>query len=251
MKYEKTQRGNPHGLTVVQHQIPVRSIERFTGTGGAVEVYFETKRVLVKPQDELFATKRSWDQRAEAGYMKQIENEYQAIADRVLADPDSELADKDHETITYFYWLWFHRSRVVAANIEDIPLKGVTGGSYSKDDEEKLEKAGVSFIRKDGVIPGRNMVGLRLQRDIDSGAMSWSGRKWGVVIAQGREFLHPDAPHHNILPVTPKLAFALDSQTGYISEQNLDEINRAMVQHAYRYFFARDLNCTIDGIPSV
>ena len=39
MKYEKTEKGNPHNLTINQHCFPSRSIERFSNNDGCVEVH--------------------------------------------------------------------------------------------------------------------------------------------------------------------------------------------------------------------
>ena len=76
MKYEKTQKGNPYQLTVCQHTFPAASIARFADTTGCVEVYLikQNKVVRLKPDDKLFCAKRVWDQRAESGFMKEIED---------------------------------------------------------------------------------------------------------------------------------------------------------------------------------
>ena len=42
MKFEKTQPRNPYKLTVEQHVIPVRTIKRFAGPDGMVEVNIGT-----------------------------------------------------------------------------------------------------------------------------------------------------------------------------------------------------------------
>ena len=56
MKYEKTQKGNPHALTVRQHTVPVRSIERFSSTDGRVHVRYlrNGKELRLRPEDQFF-----------------------------------------------------------------------------------------------------------------------------------------------------------------------------------------------------
>jgi hypothetical protein len=73
-KPEKTLPKNPNQLTVKQHVFPSRSIERFRNPNGRVSVYDILRRQirLRAPNDILFCARRAWDQRAEAGYMKQI-----------------------------------------------------------------------------------------------------------------------------------------------------------------------------------
>jgi hypothetical protein len=58
---------------------------------------------------------------------------------------------------------------------------------------EQIEKAGVSFIRSGGRIPGRVEAGLRIQQKIDSLMDSmFSQIQWGIVTAIKGEFVIPD-----------------------------------------------------------
>jgi hypothetical protein len=129
--------------------------------------------------------------------------------------------------------------------MKDAPLKGVTGGRWSKDEQEQLEKAGVSFIREDGTIPGRNFVGLRLQKDIDASMLSRRNAKWGIIVPEHGEFLHADAPHHGVIPVGPTVALALDQPPGAISTESLIAYNMEVVRTSFRYVFARDLDMVL------
>jgi hypothetical protein len=80
---DKPQKGNPHRLTVNQHVYPAWSIERFADTTGKVEVWLRRsdKTFRASPDNPLFCARRTWDQRAESGYMKAIEDEFQILAD--------------------------------------------------------------------------------------------------------------------------------------------------------------------------
>jgi hypothetical protein len=80
-KIEKTRPRNLNRLTVNQHVFPSKSIERFTGKGKRVAVYdlHRNEVVRARPGNPVFLAFRAWDQRAESGYMKRIEDEFQNI----------------------------------------------------------------------------------------------------------------------------------------------------------------------------
>src|SRR5277367_3510248 len=80
VKTEKPQKGNPRRLTFWQHVFPAKSIERFAGHDGKIAVRHRQadKEFKLAPENELFCAQRRWDQRAEAGYMKEIEDQFQS-----------------------------------------------------------------------------------------------------------------------------------------------------------------------------
>jgi hypothetical protein len=55
MKYEKTQKGNPHQLTIHQHTFPTKSIARFTDKSGYVKVKLiaQSKIISLNPINQL------------------------------------------------------------------------------------------------------------------------------------------------------------------------------------------------------
>src|SRR4051812_40754284 len=105
MKFEKTQPGNRHKLTVKQHVIPVRTIERFAGPDGMVEVRLgRDHRVKRLPPDAgIFWRRRAWDQRAERGYMKQIEDRFQPLADRIVSGTLTEIPEESMHDVNQFF----------------------------------------------------------------------------------------------------------------------------------------------------
>jgi hypothetical protein len=52
---------------------------------------------------------------------------------------------------------------------------------------------------------------------------------------------------HGVIPIAPKLALAIDADSGFITRDNLTRINAMMRQSARGYVFARSL----DACPSV
>jgi hypothetical protein len=111
MKFEKTQPGNPHKLTVKQHVIPVRTIKRFAGTDGMVEVNIgaENRIERLEPDAGIFWTRRAWDQRTERGLMKQIEDRFQLLANRITSGDLTEIPEESAHDVNQFFSLWFHR----------------------------------------------------------------------------------------------------------------------------------------------
>lgn len=83
MKPEHTQKGNPHQLTLLQHIFPSKSIDRFCNGNGVVDMYMfnHGKRRTAKPSDKFFCARRKWDERAEKGYGKDVEDEFQQVVD--------------------------------------------------------------------------------------------------------------------------------------------------------------------------
>ena len=106
MEYEKTQKGNPHRLTVKQHCFPMRSIERFACSDGLVDVQRGVKNFRLKPDHTLFCARRAWDQSAESGFMKEIEDVYQELAEKIVDGVVSKLSKADQAIITDMYALW-------------------------------------------------------------------------------------------------------------------------------------------------
>jgi len=244
-KAEKTRRGNPNQLTCKQHVFPARSIERFAGEDGRVSVHdLRTGRDWrPKPRDKLFCARRAWDQRAETGYMKRIEDEFQTVAKVIIEGQTTLSTPEQRQAVEGLFALWYMRGRYRELAAQEITLNGIEGDDLTKEQEENLEAKGYLFSRRGGRIPARQLNGLWLQRRIDGyrGDLSSIGR-WGVITPESGEFLVADVPSHGILPLTPKLALVASSPDGMISVENLALLNRASIADSQYYFFARDLS---------
>jgi hypothetical protein len=243
-KYEKPQKKNRHLLTVRQHVFPSASIARFAGTEGRVSLHNVARSQvrLAKPDDDIFCAMRAWDQRAERGYMKRIEDEFQILASKVIEGVLSEIGEAEKGVVDHFYALWHMRARHRTLPSQEIKLDGVTGGGgLTRDQEENLEINGYSFMRPDGKFVARQVNGIQLQM--------LSGRyadelqretRWGIIRAQSGEFVVPDVPAHLIIPLTPHVCLISCGTTGIILQSNVAEINRVIRAASKEYFFARD-----------
>jgi hypothetical protein len=218
-KSEKPQKKNPHKLVLNQHVLPLTSIARFVGSNGYDPMFcaflFMTKRGI--KSDRLSLMRRAWDQRAEAGYMKDIEDAFQAIASKIIDGTVSTINAAENIIVNRFYALWYIRARLRTLDTQEIQLNKVTGRNLTQDEEERLEKNGILFIREGGKVPARQMNGIQIQRWIDAYTSdSLSAATWGIIQAQEGQFIVPDVSAHIIIPLTPTICLAANTPDGII-----------------------------------
>ena len=251
---EPTQGGNPHRLVVRQHVFPKASITRFVGSDGRVDFVNGRRKTAhrTKPGDQLFCARRAWDQRAETGYMKSIEDRFQELARAVVQDGGHVFDTPENASVSEFYALWHYRSRQRELPDEFLKMHAVTGNQLSKDQHEILEKKGVMAAREDGTIAARHINGAQMQMLIARYASNELGAaEWGVVVSQDGEFCVPDVPEHGIIPITPSVCLVKDSASGMVIRSNVAEINRAFISMSRDYFFARDVGLCPGAPPEI
>jgi hypothetical protein len=108
------------------------------------------------PDDVLFCARRVWDHKSEHGFMVDIENAFQGVADKILTG-QRNLTKAEHFLITSFYLLWNLRQR---ARTEAPIFPQLTGWKperlvTEKDTQEQFEKSGVLYWDQNGEIPNR------------------------------------------------------------------------------------------------
>ena len=252
MKSEKTQKGNPHKLPVKQHIFPVRSIERFTGDDGMVSVHVKSNNKIFRasPINEIFTAKRIWDDRAETGYMKLIEDDFQEFSEALLNGNVKPIGSTENEDISKFFGLWYYRSRYRAQPNDDTKLQGIIGleSNFTKDEQEILEKSHIGFIRPDLKIPGRQITGMQIQLGLIDFQKRMTEAHWLIVKASKGEFIVPDAPFLAIIPIIPTLCLVAfpnksnEIETEEIKEDEVRRINKFFIESSQRYYFARDFS---------
>ena len=245
--YEMTQRHNPHQLTIRQHCFPRKSIERFANKDGVVHVHLveHGRTVVLKPDDNNFCALRTWDQRAETGFMREIEDRYQGLAEKI---EDGTIVRRlnleEKNVVTDMYILWNCRWHWNEDPVKDQKIKGALGVSreFSKDQQEFLEKEGIGVIRPDLSISGRHLTGVKIQQNIFDERERMRGCTWGILNSRGAEFVVPDnASDRIMLPVTPSKCLVNGEGYRFASERKVAAMNDLAKRTSEKHYFARSL----------
>lgn len=234
---EKPQKRNPHKLTRDQHVIPVATLVRFAGTDGLVEVHLRDGRIKrVSTTNQLFSVERLWDQRAEAGYMKSFESDFQGIVDALEAGRARPLSPLEHRTITRFWCLWRWRNHFIDFPVRPQPVVGISPNKLSVDQREILESNWVSFISRDGTLPVRMMTGMQIQTLIHRDETVHGNKHWGVLRACEPHLILPDRPGLLMsLPASPRLLLAADNADDDLNPSEIRRANALAIQLS-RYY---------------
>ncbi len=250
MKYEKPQKKNPNELVIKQHIFPSKSIRRFVQNNGTVNVKLVKQNKVIKlpPDDKLFCAKRSWDQRAETGYMKEIEDKFQTLASKIVTNKIKNIGESENRTVSEFFALWELRFYKNLNPIDDTELKEILPGkSYTKNEEEILEKSNMVFAKasaRDKVsIPSRFMNSQSIQMGIYERIAQMGYLKWGIVSSHEGEFIVPDNFSNNaILPVSPNIILLWDSNNLVIRRSEVIKVNQLAISCSKTFYFAKELS---------
>lgn len=243
MKFEPTQPGNPHRLTIDQHVFPKASIQRFTNLGGNVEIFVKRlNRVLqLRPNNSIFCAKRVWDQKTEAGIGKHIEDRFQALARAIVSGTVTTIGIFEKRIVEEFFSLWRTRHKFRLEGLEDIVLHGITGDSLTKDQQEILERKHAMYTL-DGVMKGRLLAGVHVFGYQDQFLRDNKLMRWGITRSCSDEFIVPDCfDDIMIIPVSPRIAIIADQPDTVLSHDQVAVINQAAIARSSDYFFARRL----------
>lgn len=181
----------------------------------------------MKPDNKIFCTKRTWDQRAEHGWMKSIEDEFNESL-RNYYDNNKPVSNY---VVTKYFLLWVVRSHYASRDNEDVELAGVSPTQLSKTEEEVLERKWCSYVGKSGKLKSRFSVSLSAQIEHDKLCSEYSDIKWGTLNSEGRPFLLPKfASPHGVLPVTPLLALSRQYGSMRISDESVYNINKQVFE---------------------
>jgi hypothetical protein len=245
MKYPKTQKGNPHQLTIEQHIFPRRSLERFADeSDGRIAVRRPPgtlKQLRVRPDAAFFSGMRVWDHGAESGFMKKIEDQFQAVAEQITV-AQGRLAQEQHDIVSDFYALWYARATLKANPIADQPLHSIVGKERrnSVDDQEMLEKNDILFINEDFTLAGRMLASAQIWRSITTYRKRYPGQRWGIVSAHQGEFVVPDQfGGRPIVPLTPTICLIANYVDFRASEEQIRNLNNLAGDVAREYVLAR------------
>ncbi|WP_189415165.1 DUF4238 domain-containing protein [Cellvibrio zantedeschiae] len=232
-----------------QHVLPSKSIERFCNEKGMVQAHRiqGNNTFPANPRNKMFCVHRLWDQRAEQGYGKKIEDNYQSVVERVLASGCRVLSSKDNEIISEFYALWCLRSSIESYD-ESMSgnLVGVTGNTLTDEQKLNLELKQTIYIEEGGVVPMHFKRGITMQMAIDSFILRNPNLKWFVAQSKLLEFIVSDNPEGEfIIPFTPAQCFICSFHVPILSVEQVRRINMGAIMRSKFYYFARKLSVTL------
>ena len=240
MPYEPTIKKNPRQLTIEQHFHTAHAISLFYDLDDKVEVMELSSSTIFKrhKRAKIFCTKRTWDQRAETGYMASIEDAFHKEIDDIKSFPE-----RNHEAISKYCLLWRQRHYHHLNNPADVVLDGISGSGLTKEQEEILESKNYSFVREGGVMASRFSTGLQIQIALDRDWHTCRYFKWGLLEAQDGEFIVADGyGNWPFIPIAPKLALMAEVPDQKVNRQQLAELNNESIASAVEYYFARKIS---------
>lgn len=256
-KPEKTQPGNPHGLTLNQHILPARSIERFAGPKGCVYVLFKNRpnqgSIPVSPKDPLFCAKRIWDHGSEISCKTSIEDPFQELAERILSGVTTTIVEEDKFKVDSFYGLWEARSFYNLNPLSDVPLSGAIAveRELSKDEQELLEKNNISFVKPNLTLSGRDLAGDLIAVRINKYRNELKGVNWSIVRSSEWEFIVPNAPKFHYVPISPTISLIAEYSLDLLSKEEVCRINGLLYGLTDSYIFAKDFSRCCIAYPEI
>ncbi|HCG9067654.1 TPA: hypothetical protein NJ631_000736 [Vibrio parahaemolyticus] len=239
MDYERPRKKNPLGITIEQHFHTAHSISKFCNRTQNVEVFEKStgSTFLRKKKAKIFCTKRNWDERAEHGYMANIERAFHDQIDKLRSDKQ-----RDHGAISKYFLLWNLRHQAHLNRLSNAKLKGIPADNLSKEQQEILEVRNVGFVNSEGEMPARQVTGHLIQQGIFKLMKNFEGVKWGLLQVKKGQFLCADSYHELcLIPISPKFAFAAHMPDRIINYDELASINRKSVLSAKEFYFGKNL----------
>lgn len=243
VKFEPTQPGNPHRLTLDQHVFPKAGIQRFTDLDGSVEIFVKklNRALQLRPNNSIFCAKRVWDQKTESGVGKRIEDRFQTLARAIISGSVTTIGIFEKRIVEEFFSLWRTRHKFKTEGLADISLHGITGASLTKDQQEILE-SNHTLYAVDGVMKGRLMASLHIFGYQNQFLLDTQSIQWGIARSYSDEFIVPDSfDDMMIVPVSPRIAIVADLPDSVLTRDQVAAINQAAMARASDYYFARRL----------
>ena len=239
MEYEKPRKRNPLGITIEQHFHTAHSIGKFYDRTENVEVY-EKSTSSTFPRNKrakIFCTKRNWDERAERGYMVDIEQGFHDQIDNLGVS-----SERDHKAISKYFILWRLRHQVHLNRLPNAKLNDIAGEDLTQEQQEILEVKHVGFVNSDGEIPARQLTGIQIQLGIFQQMVEFEDTKWGLLQANKGQFLCADSYHELcLMPISPKFAFAANVPDSILNYSEVAAINKQSIESAKKFYFAKSL----------
>ncbi|MGL1930424.1 MAG: hypothetical protein OCC45_01545 [Desulfotalea sp.] len=226
-------------LAVDQHFHTAHSIAKFYNHQLKVEVFeVSSGKILERnKRAKIFCAMRNWDERAEKGYMVNIESDFHSQIDCLVP-----INKRDHIAISRYFCLWRLRHKFHLERLSDAPLEGIEGEVLTKEQQEVLEKMWVGYVNARAEIPARQLTGGQIQIGVDQLMQTFQKIEWGLVEARRGHFLCADAYHELcFIPISPKLAFAGNLPDQVLAFDEVALANRQSIASSTEFYFAKNM----------
>ncbi|MEZ8742041.1 hypothetical protein AB6E21_18535 [Photobacterium swingsii] len=233
-------KNNPHQIVKKQHVFPKHSLTRFCNDKGLLIVKYKSgeNSFLATPSNPVFYANRLWNEHAESGLMKSIEDEFQLVVSKLLAE--QALSEQEHLAITKMYALWKFRSEIPERVTEPLVLDSSMVYSVDDQDEaERLEKGRIYFFQN-GQLSRQMCVGIALPYAIEKVSIQvGKATTWGIVRAIEGQFIIPDTcPDLVVIPVSPSVMLTAKMPSADVGLNVVDEFNHHFIKLCKKYYFA-------------
>jgi hypothetical protein len=239
--YETTTKGNPQRITLNQHVIPRRYIEAFTDDNDLVEVLCVDNNIKFKanPQSTVFCAKRVWDQKAENGWMKDIEDTFH----RAVSVYFNEDVPIPNQIATDFFLLWHIRSILAKNPPQPGKIVGISPEDFAKEQAEILERKGYIYIDKEQTLKSRFIASIQARIQLDRLRQEHANIVWSLAISLRRPFLiSKHCPQYRYLPLNANTALFGNSHSRECPPEYTLQMNKCILDDEEQIVFSRSIN---------
>lgn len=227
-----------------QHIIPSRSIQRFCGTNGNVEVLRKAsgEKFLAKPKNKVFCVNQVWDQGTEKSFGKQIEDEFQSVVEQVLKRNDYTIPKKQHQAITRFLALWRYRASIENEAYPIHEASKLSPTLIDPDEKIRLDELHINYVDESGSFPSINMRGIELQGQVMMFDRIHHDLKWCLVKSLHLDLIVPDSPENDLfIPITPSICLLAGKPLPELSIAQSKEANLRSYVKSKSIIFGRSV----------
>ena len=237
--YEKPTKGKLYEITVKQHIYPKRIIENFCDENGTVDVKrIKGESFRVKPNNPIFCAIRTWDQRAEQGWMKSIEDKFHKTLDELISNQKIT----DHYLITEYYFLWYVKTVYDRKPPANTTLRGISPSDVTEEQKEIIESKHGMYIGGESQIESRFIVSMIAQRDHDIWMSQHGESKWTILKAKDRFFIAPKyCPKYMIHPISPNIILAANLTSEKFESVGVIQTNKLLASNEFDCIFTKNM----------
>jgi len=229
-----------------QHIFPQKSISRFYNEDDTVQVFLKTqqRQFPARSNNKLFCFERVWDQRAEQGFGKEIEDTFQELAEVLLDDQEFVIPSLRQIDVTRFYSLWFVRSEIQRYD-QHLAQGKFAPSNLSQEQKLNIELQHQIYTDSVGDVPTHMKRGRTMEMVIDQFAGAHSSLKWWVVTFP-IQVIVPDSPKDSfIIPLGPYVCLLAHFDVCELTISKAKEFNLNAISNSCEYYFASDLSKTM------